>query len=268
MYLDKFSHIRNFLRPASVAFCIGSTLTYSLAIAQEATSESVAPPEKILEEIVVEGRKMWEGHDGMEAFWNGDYEKAEIEFEHEFKSLKRGRSARYNAAVDAANGIDRALDSAASSGNNTQIIGTGPGAVAISNSSAIAVTPATGSNFRNKRVKGQNLLNDGKDTDEDFAFTKYMAGISELQLKKYAEAKQSFKSSLFYNGSNYDARMRLGLLYIIEGDIDKSADQLEAMDKLRVKCKKKQCSEYDEIVESASTLANSLSNAISKLEGK
>jgi len=61
--------------------------------------------------------------------------------------------------------------------------------------------------------------------------------------------------------------MRLGLLYVIEGDIEKSADQLEALENIRVKCKKKSnCAEYDEILEAASTLATSISNAINKLD--
>ena len=111
-------------------------------------------------------------------------------------------------------------------------------------------------------------MNDGKVTYRDFAFTKYMAALSELQLGKYDEAKKSLKSSLFYDGGNYDARMRLGLLYLVDGKISKSADQLEALEKLRTKCKKKDCLEYSEIVASAGTLANSLTDEIRKLNAK
>ena len=61
--------------------------------------------------------------------------------------------------------------------------------------------------------------------------------------------------------------MRLGLLYIVEGNIQKSADQLEAIEKIRVKCKKqKKCTEYDQVVEAASTLAKSITNAINNLD--
>jgi len=240
-----------------------------LAVAQEDTIATDKPPSVILEEIVVEGQRMWEGHEGMEAFLAGDYKKAEIEFEQEFKSLKRSRSALYNAAVDAANGIDRANDTAASSVTGTQNIGTpGGGSVQIQSSTPNTSNATSSTNFNNKRAKGRNILNDGKVTDKDFALTKYMSGLSELQLGKYDEAKKSLKTSVFYDRGNHDARMRLGLLYVVEGNIDKSADQLEALDKLRVKCKKKQCAEYAEIMESASTLANSITNAINKLEEK
>ena len=238
-----------------------------LAIAQEDTTPSEKPPSVILEEIVVQGQKSWEGHDGMDAFLAGDYEKAEIEFEQEFKSLKRGRNALYNAAVDASNGIDRANNTAGSFQSGTQAAAaSGGGSAQVQTNTPSSVNSGSNANYNSKRAKGRNILNDGKVTDKDFALTKYMAGLSELQQRKYAEAKKSLKTSVHYDRGNHDARMRLGLLYIVEGDIDKSADQLEALDKQRAKCKKKNCEEYDEIVESASTLATSITNAIKKLE--
>jgi len=236
-------------------------------MAQEEPDILKQAPDKVLEEIIVEGRKSFEGHDGMEAFWSGDFEKAEIEFEREFKTLKRGKSSLYNVGVDADLGIERANNIGASIGAQTQITRSGSSTASIQNNSAGTNTSSLGRNFNGKRAIGKNLLNDGKITDMDFAFTKYMSGLSELQLGKYVEAKKSLKSAVFYNRQNFDARMRLGLLYVIEGDIEKSADQLEALENIRVKCKKKSnCAEYDEILEAASTLATSISNAINKLD--
>jgi len=164
-------------------------------------------------------------------------------------------------------GIERANNIGASIGAQTQITRSGSSTASIQNNSAGTNTSSLGRNFNGKRAIGKNLLNDGKITDMDFAFTKYMSGLSELQLGKYVEAKKSLKSAVFYNRENFDARMRLGLLYLIEGDIEKSADQLEALENIRVKCKKKSnCAEYDEILEAASTLATSISNAINKLD--
>jgi|GEM_PF-6591013 len=237
-------------------------LSCSMAFGQQESTEPESSVEEPIDEVIAEGRRAWEGHDGMEAFWNGDFETAEIEFEQEFKSLKRFESARYNAAVDSALAIDRANNSAQSSGSGGQVINTPGGSVAVQSQNNAASNVAYTSQFRNKRGKGKNLLNDGQVTEEDFGFTKYMAGLSELQLGKNDEAKKSFKSSVFYDGDNYDARMRLGLLYLQDRNFDKAADQLEAIEKLRVKCKKKSCTEYDEILQSASTLAQNLTNVI------
>jgi len=188
---------------------------------------------------------------------SGDFVKAEIEFEQEFKSLRRAESAKYNAGVDASLGFDRA-EAVGQSGLGG-LSASGPGSsVPLTTNGGTPDLGVTG-RFSNKYKKGKNLLNDGKVTEEDFAFTKYMAGLSELQLGKYEEAKKSFKRSVGYNGRNYDARMRLGLLYVVERDFDKAANQLEALEKMRLKCKKKDCDDYDAILKSAATLAQGIS---------
>ena len=235
-----------------------SVFPITAPIAQEAqtSEESMEEP---MDEIIVEGRRLWEGHDGMEAFWAGDFETAEIEFEQEFKSLRRAESARYNAGVQAALGIERAEAVGQASVGGLSPTGPGGAPPAVS-----TTTPDLGmaGSFKGKRSKGRNLLNDGVVTDEDFAFTKYMSGLSELQLGKNLEAKDSLKTSVDFDGRNHDARMRLGLLYLQERNFDKAADQLEALDKLRTKCQKKSCPEYDEILQSASTLATNITNII------
>ncbi len=214
-----------------------------------------------IDEIIVRGTTAWEGHDGMDAFRAGDFEKAEIEFEREFKSLRRSESSRYNAAVAADIGYDRAQNVGASAVGGTP---SGPGG-AIPQTSGVS-TPDLGlsGDFKNKRAKGANMLNDGRVTDYDFGFTKYMSGLSEVKLGKYAEAKKSFKTSIKYDKTNYDARMRLGLLYVLENDFDKAADQLEALEKQRAKCKAKSCEEYEAILSSAKTLAKGITDKLNQ----
>jgi len=249
---------RNF-RTSLAAFVI--LMSGGIAQAQDTTAPETDAETETMDEIIVQGKRAWEGHDGMDAFWAGDFETAEIEFEQEFKALRRAESAQYNAAVAADIGFDRAQATGEASVGGLGAGGPGGGPPP---SAAFTPTPDLGvdGRFSSRRAKGRNLLNDGKVTDLDFAFTKYMSGLSELQLGKYDEAKASFKSSVHYDGSNHDARMRLGLLYIVERNYDKAADQLQALEKLRQKCKKKNCENYDEILESASTLANSLTNSI------
>lgn len=252
----KFKSVKIALLTASALLALPST-----TLAQDNNPGGEEPPERSIDEIIVQGTTAWEGHEGMSAFWSGDFETAEIEFEQEFKSLRRAESARENAAYAADVGFDRAEATGQASIGGLGSGGPGGGPPP---SAAGGGTPDLGlsGRFSNRRETGRNLLNDGKVTDLDFAFTKYMSGLSELQLGKYDEAKDSFKRSVNFDGSNYDARMRLGLLYIVERNYDKAADQLESLEKLRVRCKEKSCETYDEILEATSTLAKSLTNAI------
>ena len=217
------------------------------------------------DEIIVEGKRNWRGHEGMEAFWNGDFETAEIEFEKEFKFLKRRENALYNFSQDAALGLERSAQQAQASQNSTAI--SGPGGSGAQSQIGGASTPNSGAagNYSSSNSIGRNILNDGVDTNFDFGFTKYMSGLSELQLGKYDEAKSSFKTAIHYNRSNFDARMRLGLLYVKEGNFEKAAHQLEKIEKQRQKCKKTDCERYAEIREAATTLADGISKTIEKL---
>jgi tetratricopeptide (TPR) repeat protein len=212
------------------------------------------------DEVIVEGQRNWDGNKAMDAFFNGDYVTAEIEFERNFIKLKRIENARLNAIDDTVNGIDRGEIAAAAGGSNGVTISSPGGAVSVSTPQGPAFNPNISGNFRPKKKEDTNIFNDGITNEDDFAFNKYMAGLSELQLGKYSEAKKSFKTSLSFSKSNYDARMRLGLLYVQESEIEKAAKQLEKLDGLRKKCKKKGCDEYGEINQSSLTLANAIIN--------
>lgn len=215
-----------------------------------------------IDEIIVKGTTVFDRHEGLKAFRNGDFEKAEIEFEQEFKSLKRAKSNLENSAIAADISFDRAQ--AQGQAGIGGLGSGGPGGGPPPSANAI-VTPDLGvtGTFKSRRSKGRSVLNDGKVTQEDFAFTKYMSGLSEIKLGKYEEAKKSLKSSINFDKGNYDARMRLGLLYVLESDFDKAADQLEALEKLRTKCKDKSCDEYDNILNSARTLAKGITDKLS-----
>jgi hypothetical protein len=54
----------------------------------------------ITDEVIANGTRVTGQHDGMDAFFNGDFETAEIEFEREFKGLRRFERARESAAED------------------------------------------------------------------------------------------------------------------------------------------------------------------------
>lgn len=241
----------------SIAFFSAFAIAVS---AQDSTSSESASGEPV-DEIIVRGTTVWESHEGLDAFKKGDFEKAEIEFEKEFKSLKRAQSSRENAAIAADIGFDRAQDigQASVGGGGSGGPGGGPPPQA---SNVTVPDLGVNGNFSSRRSQGQTVLNDGRVTQEDFAFSKYMSGLSEIKLGKYAEAKKSLKSSLNFDKGNYDARMRLGLLYVLENDFDKAADQLEALEKQRAKCETKNCDEYDNILTSAKTLAKGITDKL------
>lgn len=235
------------------------------AVTTETQGDSGNAESSIVDEIISTGTIVTGQHEGMDAFFRGDFETAEIEFEKEFKSLKRFERARENAAQDAALSADRAFLEV-SAGNNAgssanALGGSAPGQ---SSNSAAAVNSGVTSNFTNRRKEGRTLLTDGKVTYEDFGLTRYMSGLSEIKLGKYQEAKSSLKQSLRYDESNYDARMRLGLLNVMDSDFEKAADQLEALDKQRRRCERIDCDDIEALREATINLAQQITQAVDR----
>lgn len=223
---------------------------------ESATPATDAPAE---DEVIAFGTTVTGQHDGMDAFFRGDFETAEIEFEQEFKGLRRFERARESAAEDAALSTDRA-QAQADAGSNVSASANsrGGGTPSQSASSALSANSGVTSNFVNRRGEGRSILTDGKVTYEDFGFTRYMSGLSEIKLGKFDEAKTSLKQSLRYDESNYDARMRLGLLYLMDSDFEKAAKQLEKIDKQRRRCERLSCDNAKTLREATLVLAKEL----------
>ncbi len=240
-----------------------STLASSLFILLLATLAFAQTPElepdsqnMSEDEVIAYGSQILGEHEGIDAFFRGDFETAEIEFENEFKSLRRFESAKENSARDAEIGIERSQQLADASSNLSSSVNSRGGGIPIQSSGAsLSTNPGLTSNFINRRSEGRTVLTDGRVTYEDYAFASYMTGLSEIQLGKYDEAKASFKTSLFHDEKNYDARMRLGLLHLRERDFGTAADQLEKLNKLRRKCEKRSCKDMAAIREATLTLA-------------
>ncbi|MBC6403643.1 MAG: tetratricopeptide repeat protein [Hyphomonadaceae bacterium] len=227
----------------------------------DAVNPDAVNPDAVTEdEVITYGTQNWGRHKGMDAFFNGDFETAEIEFEREFKGLKRGRSAIESAADNAILEEFRSGQIGAATGTTAGSGGPG-GAGPVQGQGTNVIAPANAASstrFRQNSERGSGILTDGVVTYQDFAFSKYMAGLSQIKLGKFAEAKSSLKSSLNYDSRNYDARMRLGLLYLKEGDFEAAAEQLEKLDDQRRKCNKLDCENAEYITESAVTLSNTI----------
>ena len=206
--------------------------------------------------IVSYGTINLDQHEGLKAFFDGDFEKAEIEFEHEFRGLRRHQRAFENSVQDAALAADRSLTMAAA----------GVTAGASTSNGNPVLTPVFGSSnaapkVMNKRGDGNTVLTDGEITYEDFGFSRYMAGLSEIKLGKFEEARDSLETSLFHDDTNFDARMRLGLLDILDRDFKAAAKQLKKIDKQRRRCERLSCDDLDELRNAAVVLAKEITGA-------
>jgi tetratricopeptide (TPR) repeat protein len=262
--------MQNFIKhlPVTALITIGLLLSADQALSQltndaEAPNDAQSAETVIEDEIISRGSIVTGQHDGMDAFFRGDFETAEIEFENEFKSLRRFESARENAARDSALSADRALmTEQAGSTFSSSVNSRGASALGQTSSNTLSANPSVTSNFISRRNEGRTILTDGEVTYQDFGFTRYMSGLSEIKLGKFAEAKTSFKQSLRYDEANYDARMRLGLLDIMDADFEAAADHLEKLDQQRQRCERRSCDDLESLREATITLAQQLTQAV------
>ena len=197
-----------------------------------------------LDEIVVTGN-VKTGDRAMSAFFEGDFETAEIEFEKNLKSIIRLENLEQNGFTQTKNSLTSQLLS-----NGMPKAG-GPGGAA-----PTPVTPA------GLDVSSLNLPAQRADSPvvsgTDKGFQLYMIGLSQIQLGKYDQAETSFKRAIRLNRKIYDARTRLGLLNIHNNDFDSARKQLVKLDKIRRRCDNS-CKDKDEITKSTLILAKELS---------
>lgn len=228
-------------------------LASTASFAQDASGEMSVDTH--VDEVIAYGKRGQSGNRAMRAFNAGDYATAEIEFENHFQSLKRSeravkRAARTMSNADVSAQISSGLSQVGTSGASSD----GGSTPTVNISSTSASNAAAASN-----IQAITSLNaDGEITYEDFGFSRYMSGLSQIQLGKYAEAKQSFTDSLDHNYRNYDARMRLGLLELRDGNYKAAATHLEKLDKQRRTCGNG-CQDLEALTEATLTLGKALS---------
>jgi len=236
-------------------FCfsfIVSVLAVSVLPVSAQTSPSVAD-----EDVVIAiGQKSQAGFNAMQAFNAGDYETAEIEFERHFDALKRSDRATRRAAQSSRNASLSSQLSAGAGSIDTNGAGGG-------STSQVTVNVSTNTSASNAATQSgilrKSSRKDRNVTYEDFAFARYMTGLSQLQLGKFTEAKLSLRESVEHNYRNYDAQMRLGLLELREGEVLLARKRLIKLDKMRKACKS--CKDKAEIKEATLTLAKALTDA-------
>jgi tetratricopeptide (TPR) repeat protein len=219
-------------------FCLALPLT---GLAQNSSSQQETP---FVDEIIVTG-KVRGGDPAMSAFLNGDFETAEIEFNKNLKNLIRVGNLSENSFLQSQ------TDQLSAELRN------GPPSVGPSGGSQPAqVTPQSVNltGFQQARPKpSEEVLVSGADK----GFQLYMMGLSQIQLGKYEDAKTSFKRAIRLNKTLYDARTRLGLIYLSESNFDASREQLIALNKIRMACKQR-CKRKEKIETATLTLAKEM----------
>ncbi len=204
--------------------------------------------EEAIDEVITEGtiRK----DPAMSAYLSGDFATAEVEFERNaFCALRATRSFR--------SGIESARDSTirADVGVDADVApqpsgGAGGGGF---------VAPGAPTTAPIARLNSEDFkINDSetKRTCEDRGFQLYMAGLSELKLGKFDEAKESFTKAIRLRKTIYDAYFRLALLEYQDGDLEKARKQFHRLQKLEAQCKR--CEFKKEMEEQVQYLQNIL----------
>lgn len=199
-----------------VLFSTLATISFAQSADQPKTNE------KPIDEIIAVGT-ISKADPAMGAFARGDYKTAEIEFDNNFKFLRRAEFA-----------LTRSVET---SRNNsvTSELQTGPGEVSstpLSGGQQVAVS------FSSQTGVVETATTIGRQPQvEDLGFQLYMRGLSQIQLGKYDEAKLSFKRALNFNRRLYDAKFRLGILELRDGDRDAAEAQLAQLKKDQKWCK-------------------------------
>jgi len=192
------------------------------------TPLSHAQTAPLFEDEVISRGQLRGSDPAMDAFLKGDYAVAEIEFQKNFEALRRIQRIRDDAFLQArgnilANNINT-LNLQSASNDGTTVGQT------LTPTNRLGITV-----LRHNDVDDKNIISSGRDVGVQL----YMKGLSQIQLKKYDEAKASFKSALRLSKSVrlHDARMRLGLLELRDGRPDEAKRQLRALEKLSKRCR-------------------------------
>lgn len=222
-----------FVKPMLAVF-ISSILYVSPSLAQSAPIE---------DEVIVTGT-IRGGDPAMGAFFSGDYETAKVEFEKNFRRIKRDEMQMQNNARAASNNTF-----------GSELIA-GPGTTSASGGTSDVQNESVSPNLSALAGRARRT-GEGVTSGTDLGFQIYMVGMSQLQLKEYDPAKDSFRQALGLNKSLYDARLRLGLLELRDGNIEGAQKQMTGLRKSVKRCRNV-CSEKVELLDAEAVLLSAL----------
>lgn len=182
--------------------------------------------QRVLDAVVVTGVQ---NDDAMAAFRAGDYDAAEIGF------LKNAR-----CALRRERNLSASIDSARLSNSQPNID------PAISNGTS--QTPG-------------NLPQRTERTCAHRGFQVYMAGLSQIQLGRSEEAKESFQKATALSKILYDAHYKLALIALLDGDQKAAKRQLKRIESILNRCYA--CPARQEILDRQAHLRKALKGEVS-----
>ncbi len=234
-------------RKALTLLALMSMCMAGMSLAQEAETPAVEKEisSSDVEEVVVLGRTQRDA--AMSAFRSGDFVTAERNFIKNAKcALRRERSLE--SLVQNQNiGIERATIS-----QNAQSVGGGsagngpPSNAAIIELGAQASAASSGVGSSSQGSADNRVKERKEFTCENRGFQLYMAGLAQIQLGQPEKALNNFKRATSLSRTLYDAHYRIGLISLLNKDVEESRKQLKQIGKILKKCKKK-CTVKDEI---------------------
>ena len=201
----------------------------SPAFAQQLNNAEDAQSAEVPDEVIATARKQTDP--AMSAFLAGDYETAEIEFDkNAFCALRVERNFR--SGVESAR--DESIRSTLAGNSNTQAQptggpGAGAGAGISSAPSNVVINGINSSDFQTSNKRR---------TCENRGFQIYMKGLSQLELGKTAEAKQTLAQATKVHRYLYDAHFKLSLLEYQSGNLEDAKKELKKLKKIAARCKR------------------------------
>jgi len=166
----------------------------------------------------------------MSAYLSGDFETAEIEFERNaFCALRAERNFR--------SGVEAAQSSAIRSESFSDA-DTGPQPTGGQGGASVQLQPTAAPTISLNSSDFEKSESSTKRNCEDRGFQYYMAGLSQIKLGKFEDAKASLYRAVALRKSIYDAHFRLALLEYQDGNIKKALKQYKRLQRLQAKCRK------------------------------
>jgi tetratricopeptide (TPR) repeat protein len=168
-------------------------------------SPAMAPDDE-QQVVVVEA---WRRDRALDAFLRGDFATAEIEFKKNVRCIRRVALQIHSAVRESLNEVDGAA--------------------------LPRVGPGQGPSIHNLPLRPDQIA---ERTCYNKEWQLYMIGLSQIQLGRFDEAKKSLYSVMRLSKEDllFDAHYRVGLLELLEGDVESANRRLVHLAKMRRSC--------------------------------
>ena len=216
---------------------IGVCAPVARAQVTPAAAETSAPAQTEEETVVLV--EAWRRDRAMDAFLRGDFATAEIEFGKNVRCIRRNELQ-----------FDASILQAVSAATNARLSPNGPGLGDV-NVPTIHNLPQ-----RNEEIRERTCFSK--------EWQLYMIGLSQIQLGRFAEAKKSLYTVAWLSKADllYDAHYRIGLLELLEGNIDRANRRLVHLTRMQRSCRARPNCEIDADLSAATAyLARAVADA-------